>query len=79
MLEEDAVHAFDRFWQAPATDAHPRRGTGLGLAIVADLVHAHGGTIELETAPGQGTCVTVRLPRERERARVDSQVSPRSP
>jgi|RhiMethySRZTD1v2_1073278.scaffolds.fasta_scaffold194824_2 two-component system, OmpR family, sensor kinase len=79
MLEDDAIHAFDRFWQAPATDAHPRRGTGLGLAIVADLVHAHGGTIELETAPGQGTCVTVRLPRERERARVDSQVSPRSP
>ena len=75
MLEEDAAHAFDRFWQAPATDAHPRHGTGLGLAIVADLVHAHGGTIELDTAPGRGTCVTICLPREL--PRQDSQVSPR--
>jgi two-component system OmpR family sensor kinase len=74
MVEQDAAHAFDRFWQAPATDAHPRGGTGLGLAIVADLVHAHGGTIELGTAPGQGTCVTVCLPGERRRQ--DSQVSP---
>jgi two-component system, OmpR family, sensor kinase len=75
MQEEDAAHAFDRFWQAPATDAHPRRGTGLGLAIVADLVHAHGGTIELGTGPGRGTSVTICLPRER--ARQDSQLSPR--
>jgi len=74
MQEHDAARAFDRFWQAPATDAHPRQGTGLGLAIVADLVHAHGGTIELGTAPGRGTAVTVRLPRER--PRQDSQVSP---
>jgi two-component system OmpR family sensor kinase len=77
MLEQDAARAFDRFWQAPATDAHPRQGTGLGLAIVADLVHAHGGTIELATALGQGTAVTVCLPRER--PRQDSQVSPSSP
>jgi two-component system OmpR family sensor kinase len=74
MLEQDAARAFDRFWQAPATDAHPRQGTGLGLAIVADLVHAHGGTIELGTALGLGTAVTVCLPRER--PRQDSQVSP---
>ena len=77
MLEEDAARAFDRFWQAPATDAHPRHGTGLGLAIVADLVHAHNGTIDLDTAPGRGTCVTISLPRER--ARQDSQVSPSLP
>jgi len=74
MLEQDAARAFDRFWQAPATDAHPRQGTGLGLAIVADLVQAHGGTIELGTALGLGTAVTVCLPRER--PRQDSQVSP---
>ena len=77
MLDEDATRAFDRFWQAPATDAHPRHGTGLGLAIVADLVHAHNGAIDLDTAPGRGTCVTVTLPRER--VRQDSQVSPSLP
>jgi two-component system OmpR family sensor kinase len=62
MTPEEVSRAFDRFWQAPATDAHPRRGTGLGLAIVSDLVKAHGGTIRLDSAPGVGTLVTIRLP-----------------
>jgi two-component system, OmpR family, sensor kinase len=62
MTEADASRAFDRFWQAAATEEHPRRGTGLGLAIVADLVAAHGGEVGLDTAPGAGTRVTIRLP-----------------
>jgi two-component system OmpR family sensor kinase len=62
MTEADAARAFDRFWQAAATEEHPRRGTGLGLAIVADLVAAHGGEVSLDTAPGAGTRVTIRLP-----------------
>jgi two-component system OmpR family sensor kinase len=74
MTEEEAARAFDRFWQAPATDAHPRRGTGLGLAIVADLVRAHGGTIALQSAPGVGTLVSIRLPRQE--AAQDSQEAP---
>ncbi len=62
MTEADAARAFDRFWQAAATEEHPRRGTGLGLAIVADLVAAHGGEVGLDTAPRAGTRVTIRLP-----------------
>jgi two-component system OmpR family sensor kinase len=62
MTEADATRAFDRFRQAAATEEHPRRGTGLGLAIVADLVAAHGGEVTLDTAPGAGTRVTIRLP-----------------
>ena len=62
MTEADAARAFDRFWQAAATDEHPRRGTGLGLAIIADLVAAHGGEVGLDTSPGAGTRVTIRLP-----------------
>jgi two-component system OmpR family sensor kinase len=34
----------------------------LGLAIVTDLVAAHGGEVALDTAPGAGTRVTIRLP-----------------
>ena len=37
-------------------------GTGLGLAIVAGLVAAHGGTVSVRTAPGQGADFQVRLP-----------------
>jgi len=63
MNESDAARAFDRFAQAAPTGEHPRRGAGLGLAIVADLVTAHRGDISLDTAPGAGTRVTIRLPR----------------
>jgi two-component system OmpR family sensor kinase len=77
MDADDAARAFDRFWQAPATESHPRRGTGLGLAIVADLVHAHGGRIDLETSPGLGACVTIWLPSDVPTR--DSQVSPSQP
>jgi signal transduction histidine kinase len=38
-------------------------GTGLGLAIARGLVEQHGGRLEIESAPGVGTTVTMRLPR----------------
>jgi signal transduction histidine kinase len=42
------------------TDARP--GSGLGLAIVRAVAEAHGGTIEVESAPGQGAAFTLALP-----------------
>ena len=39
-------------------------GTGLGMAIVRKIVEDHGGTIELESRPGEGTTVTIHLPRD---------------
>ena len=38
-------------------------GTGLGLAIVKKVVEQHGGTVSFESHSGQGTCFTLRLPR----------------
>lgn len=42
-------------------------GTGLGLALAKKVVERHGGSIEVESAPGQGTEFTVALPRDGER------------
>jgi signal transduction histidine kinase len=50
-------HVFDRF--AKAADS---RGSGLGLAIARGLVEAHGGTIGVESAPGDGATFRFTLP-----------------
>jgi two-component system, OmpR family, sensor kinase len=63
MAPEDAARAFERFYRADLSRARTAGGTGLGLAIVSALVAAHGGTVDLDTAPGRGAAFTVRLPR----------------
>jgi signal transduction histidine kinase len=37
-------------------------GTGLGLPLARQIIHAHGGTVEVESQPGTGATFTVRLP-----------------
>ena len=59
----DAERVFERFYRADASRTRSAGGTGLGLSIVASLVAAHGGRVELMTAPGQGATFAVRLPR----------------
>lgn len=62
MTPEVAAHAFERFYRADPARARQTGGSGLGLSIVAASVAAHGGTVELDAAPGAGTCVRVHLP-----------------
>jgi signal transduction histidine kinase len=56
-----AVQPFVQLDHAPRGDP----GTGLGLALVKTLVEAHGATLGIESEPGKGTTVSVRLPQER--------------
>ena len=58
----DLVRLGDAFFQAKTGYDRPFEGTGLGLSVVRGLVGLHGGTITVESAPGEGTHVTVRLP-----------------
>ena len=63
MTQEDAQRVFERFYRTDSSRARASGGTGLGLSIVDSLVYAHGGRVTVTTAPGQGCCFRVVLPR----------------
>jgi heavy metal sensor kinase len=53
-------HIFERFYRVEPTCRN--RGTGLGLSIVAAITQQHGGHVQVESVPGQGSIFTVLLP-----------------
>jgi two-component system, OmpR family, sensor kinase len=71
MSTEQAQRVFERFYRADAARNRASGGTGLGLAIVAGLVSAHGGTVSVRTAPGQGADFQVKLPLSPDALAVD--------
>ncbi len=59
---EDQERLFNKFFRTRVATKASIQGTGLGLAISKAIVHAHGGTIEVESAEGAGTTFRVSLP-----------------
>ena len=62
MTVDEAARAFDRFAQ-PGITPGQERALGLGLPLAKQFIEAHGGTVSLVSEPGQGSLVTVELPR----------------
>ena len=62
LTPEQASRVFERFYRADQARGRRTGGTGLGLAIVSALVAAHGGTVGVNTAPGQGATFWITLP-----------------
>jgi signal transduction histidine kinase len=62
MQAEDVAHAFDRFYKS--RDEQNKSGSGLGLAIAKQIALRHDMVLELASTPGEGTVITVCLPRQ---------------
>jgi len=59
---EQSARVFERFYRVDASRTRAHGGSGLGLSIVAALVAAHGGRVEVDSAPGAGATFRVLLP-----------------
>ncbi|WP_084077458.1 cell wall metabolism sensor histidine kinase WalK [Demequina sp. NBRC 110057] len=62
MSPEVAARATERFVRGDSSRQRATGGAGLGLAITAAIVDAHGGTLDVASAPGEGTTITISLP-----------------
>jgi signal transduction histidine kinase len=71
MRAEDIPRALTPFVQLDSRPGMRAEGAGLGLPLAKRLVELHGGKFEVESAPGAGTKITIRLPAERALASSD--------
>jgi hypothetical protein len=65
IAQEDQEAVFEEFRQVGSNYTSKQEGTGLGLALTRRFVELHGGTIGVESEPGQGSTFTFTLPRTR--------------
>jgi heavy metal sensor kinase len=59
---EESLHIFERFYRADPARTRKAGGSGLGLSIVDWVIHAHEGSIHVESQVGQGSTFTLSLP-----------------
>ncbi len=76
---EDLARVGEPYFQARASYDRRHGGTGLGLSIVKGLLRLHGGEMAIRSRLGEGTRVTVRMPLDCERARLDKKSSVPAP
>ncbi|SAK50436.1 sensor kinase/response regulator fusion protein [Caballeronia fortuita] len=60
--EAELTRVFERFHRVAGAAGRSVEGSGIGLAMVQELVKLHGGTIRVDSTPGEGACFTVTLP-----------------
>jgi signal transduction histidine kinase len=62
--DDDLPHIFDKSFRSSDPKIRDQSGSGLGLAIASQIIHLHGGEIEVESEPGEGTHFLIRFPKE---------------
>jgi signal transduction histidine kinase len=60
---DDLPHIWERFYRSDRARMQSATGSGLGLALVKELTEAMGGSVSVESTPGQGSIFTVAVPR----------------
>jgi signal transduction histidine kinase len=58
----EQARIFEKFYRVGRSDTQGRRGSGVGLALVRHVAEAHGGDVTVESAPGEGSRFSLRLP-----------------
>ena len=67
MAEETIAAALEPFRQLDSSLSRKFEGAGLGLSLAGALTNLHGGTLNIQSAVGKGTIVTISLPAGRRR------------
>lgn len=62
IAEDEQAKVFEKFYRCACTRETDHRGNGLGLAFTKEIARLHGGDVELQSTPGEGSVFTLRLP-----------------
>lgn len=62
IAKDELKKIFDKFYRVPDDKIKETRGSGLGLTLTKHIIKAHGGSIEVESNPGEGSRFTIRIP-----------------
>ena len=60
--DQDQKHIFNKFYRVDGRLSRKVKGVGLGLSLVKHIVAAHGGDVECESRPGEGSTFVIHLP-----------------
>jgi signal transduction histidine kinase len=76
IFPRETRRVFETFYRSPAARRTGTRGSGLGLSLVRHILEAHGGSVELVSAPGKGSTFTLVFPARQEEPAGRSPVRP---
>ena len=72
MDQKEVRKIFQKFYRTKKAEESGEVGTGIGLSIVEQIVTQHGGSIEVTSSPGHGSCFTLVLPAQKVNSMVES-------